>query len=84
MNYTLEITYTNGKHYRYESSHLHHFLTEVRSINWQKLIKLVRVRVYYGTFKDVSDNKVQFINQGEYSTKKDFWFALKAFLEEKS
>lgn len=84
MNYTVEITYNNGRHYRYESSHLRRFLTEARSINWQKSIKNVRVRVYYGTFEDVFGNKSQFINEGEYSTKKDFWFALKAFLDEKS
>lgn len=81
MNYTAKTHYTNGKVNRLETSSIRRFLTHTRSINWQKSIRKVYLRVYYGKHKDVFGKTAQFINEGEYASKRDFDRSLKAFLE---
>ena len=79
-NYTLKI-FHGQKVERYETHSIIRFLRKTRTIKWLDSMVKVYVKVYYGMDKDVFDRKSHFYNDGTYTNKKDFDFALNAFLE---
>lgn len=82
MNYTLKIYFKNGKVRRVEKKNSKAFLYQIRTINWLKS-KFVGLRVYYGTFKNAFGKMSGFINEGIYTSKKEFNQTLAAFLAER-
>ena len=68
-----------GEHGRYESSSIRRFFTHVGTIKWGN--DPIYLRVSYGQAIDNKGKVQTFFNDGEYTDKKEFTHALKAFLE---
>lgn len=78
-NCILRVKYAKGVK-RQESANKRRFLRYTRLINWEKA-KSAYLGVVYGKDKDYRGKMITFYNDGDYTNKKDFELALKAFLE---
>lgn len=67
---------------RYRTRSKRRFLYRARTINWKKKHLKVYLRVSYGKHLTNYGKLDNFWNDGEYRTKKEFWIALRAFLED--
>ena len=77
-NYTVKIITSKGDS-RLSTKGVRRFLTYIRTINWDRSLKNVYLKVYYGKHKNVFGKKSQFHNDGWYNTKEEFWKAFDAF-----
>jgi hypothetical protein len=81
MNYILRI-YKKGKMCRrLETANKRRFFNQTGTIPWQNRCLKVYLKVIYGKFIDNFGKKTLFMNEGDYTNKKDFMLALKAFTE---
>lgn len=80
-NFTIKIK-VNGKEVdRVETHSRRHFYNKIRTINWQNNDIFVYLRVNYGKRLSNKNKRENFWNDGEYTNEKDFFIAVKAFLE---
>ena len=82
LNLTFRV-YKNGKEVnRCQTHSKRHFYNRIGTINWQNKPLEVYLRVYYR--KALSNyNRIEpFWNEGVYNNRKDFFLALRAFLED--
>jgi len=79
-NYTVKVITSKGNS-RLSTKSIRRFLTYIRTINWDRNLKKVYLKVYYGKQKDVFGKLSQFHNEGWYTKENEFWQAFTAFNE---
>jgi len=85
ISYALKI-YQKGKEvYNHYTSSSWRFFNFLKAIDFTELKRNkpyhVFLRVGYGKHEDTWGKMVRFYNSGSYTTKKDLWFAFRAFTE---
>jgi len=81
-NYVLKVTEDDREIDIVRTHSITVFLRHLRTINWQKTMIRVYVKVSYGKQKDVHGKLVTFYNDGDYETKTELIEAFKAFTEQ--
>ncbi len=82
VNYSLKV-YINGRVVKRCATHFYgSFLKSLALVNWQLRGQKYYLRVTYGRKRDSLGRRSIFYNDGEYDTKTDFMYALRAFREE--
>jgi len=82
LNLSFKVTKDGKVIDRYSTRSKRRFLNRVRTINWRDKPLKVYLRINYGKHLSNVGKIENFWNDGEYETKKDFWLALRAFLED--
>ena len=81
MNYTVKI-YRKGKMVQMIRTHkIRRFLKNIRSIKFEDEDIKVYLKVDYGKKLDWHGKHTNFLNEGTYNNKEDFWLAFNAFIE---
>lgn len=71
-NYTFRAIKNNRTVDRYQTHSKRRFYNRIRTLNWEKGVKKVYLRVSYGN---------GFYNDGEYETENELLYALSVFIE---
>ena len=80
MNFTYKISRNGQKVKRYETHSYRRFVKEARTINWQKEVFYVSLRVSY-RYWIIGRKRVEPFNLGQYTNNREFWNALVCFKE---
>jgi hypothetical protein len=81
MNFTLKVFKNNKLVSKCQTHSTRRFLKKLRTINWKNFSPRVYLKVSYGKLLDNFGKLTNFVNEGEYTNKKDLWQAFEAFTE---
>lgn len=81
MNFTLKVIKKGQVVQRVQTHSKRRFYNRIRTINWQKGIEKVYLRINYDKKICSHGCLCSFYNDGEYKTKKDLIYALLVFTE---